>query len=69
MEINFTYVNLVLLLLFLYKVAIFIAIFYGFVASCSFGVVFLHRAKQGYCVQPKLTNLSRIKAQRNDSAD
>ena len=46
MEINFTYVNLVLLLLFLYKVAIFIAIFYGFVASCLFGFVFLHTAKQ-----------------------
>ena len=46
-EINCTYVNLGLLLLFCVTGAQFMAILYGLAARCLFGVVFLHKAKQG----------------------
>ena len=46
-EINCTYVNLGLLLLFFLTWAQFMAILYGFAARCLFGVVFRYKAKQG----------------------
>ena len=46
MEINFTYLSWSCYCFFCIRWAIFIAIFYGFVASCAFSIVFLHKAKQ-----------------------
>ena len=66
-EINFTFVNLSLLLLFLCN----LAILYSRLVVCS--VLFSYkitdkmRTKLGYCVQSQLTNLSRIKEPSTDS--
>ena len=46
-EINCTYTNLGPLLFFCVTWSQFTAILYGFAARCLFGVVFLHKAKQG----------------------
>ena len=47
----------------------FIAILHGFATRCLFGVVsYIRGSKTGYSVQSQLTNLSRIKEERTDSA-
>ena len=46
-EINCTYVNLGLLVLFLCNLDSIHGRLYGFAARCLFGVVFLYKAKQG----------------------
>ena len=66
-EINCTYVNLGLLLLFLGKMVLIHGYFIRFFVVCSVLFSYITRSKAGECVHSHLTNLSPIKELLNCS--